>query len=293
MATSEATLGQTPDVYGQVHPIETPELIIRKMKEFEIELDKLPPKDKVHVVEAQKFCPHLLTDDFKLMFLRCEVFNSDLAAQRYCNYWTKRVDIFGPDRAFLPLTLDAGGALQDEETHIAFGLGVVTLLANAKDPKGRAVVYFDPSHLDRTKYTPKVLARTFWYIIHAALEDMEAQRYGVVLIADPGRAKFSQFDPAVPKIFLGSIRGALPVRMSGGHVIRPPPFFSVIYSIMKVFLSVQMRKRLRIHHGKVESIAETLQTKYGLNKVILPTTVGGSLTVQHNEWLKSRIASGL
>jgi hypothetical protein len=296
MSTSEATAGQTPDMYGQVHPIETPELIAQKLVEFETELSKLSSgtsSEKAHVTQAEALCPELLTDDFKLMFLRCEVFNADLAAKRYCKYWTNRVDIFGPDRAFLPLTLGVGGALQDDETHIALGLGVITLLSSANDPMGRAVVYVDPGKMDRTRYVPTVLVRAFWYVIHAAVEDGNAQRHGVVFISDPGRAKFSQFDQTFSKMFITSLKGALPVRLSCMHIVRPPGFFSIVFPIVKVFLSEQMRKRIRLHNGKVEMIAEAFQTKYGLKKDALPTTIGGSLKTQHIEWVESRKALGL
>jgi hypothetical protein len=77
--SSEATDGQIPDVYGQVHPIETEDLIARKQKEFEDELEKIPESEKQNMLKAQEKCPDLLTDDFKLKFLRCEVFNSDVS----------------------------------------------------------------------------------------------------------------------------------------------------------------------------------------------------------------------
>jgi hypothetical protein len=77
--SSEATEGQVPDIYGQVHPNETPELIARKQNEFETELDKLAAGSKKNLERAQERCPELLTDDFKLMFLRCEVFNADVS----------------------------------------------------------------------------------------------------------------------------------------------------------------------------------------------------------------------
>lgn len=74
--TSEATQGQVPDVYGQVHPVETDELIERKLREFDEEVEKLP--DKRNILSAQEKCPQFLTTEFKLMFLRSEVFNADV-----------------------------------------------------------------------------------------------------------------------------------------------------------------------------------------------------------------------
>lgn len=66
-----------PDQYGQIHPIETDELIAAKRQEFETELAKISEKQNVEM--AQQRCPELLTDDFKLMFLRCEVFQANVS----------------------------------------------------------------------------------------------------------------------------------------------------------------------------------------------------------------------
>jgi hypothetical protein len=81
--SSAATKGQVPDLYGQVHPNETPELIAQKQAEFETEIEKLPADTKESLLQAQERCPELLTHDFKLMFLRCEVFNADVSNVTY------------------------------------------------------------------------------------------------------------------------------------------------------------------------------------------------------------------
>jgi hypothetical protein len=77
--SSAATKGQVPDIYGQVHPNETPELIAQKQTEFDTEIEKLASDAKENLLQAQERCPELLTHDFKLMFLRCEVFNADVS----------------------------------------------------------------------------------------------------------------------------------------------------------------------------------------------------------------------
>ncbi len=77
--TSEATAGQIPDVYGQVHPLETKELLATKLQELEDELHQLPMEEKSEWMEALAKCPELVAEDFKLKFLRCEVFNSDVS----------------------------------------------------------------------------------------------------------------------------------------------------------------------------------------------------------------------
>jgi len=67
---------QQPDIYGQVHPTETPELLKQKLAEFDADVKKLPKDKTTSLIIAQKKCPDLLTDAFKLQFLRCEVFRT-------------------------------------------------------------------------------------------------------------------------------------------------------------------------------------------------------------------------
>ena len=81
--SSDATQGQKPDVYGQLHPLETEDLVYQKRKEFEDELAKIPHGQKKCLLQAQEKCPQLLNDDFKLKFLRCEVFNADVSERAY------------------------------------------------------------------------------------------------------------------------------------------------------------------------------------------------------------------
>ena len=92
MATSEATAGQEADQYGQYHPIETPDLIAQKRLEMEEELGKLSAKQLESLKQAEEKCPELLTDEFKLMFLRCEVFHADVSAKFVCVYVCRQMD---------------------------------------------------------------------------------------------------------------------------------------------------------------------------------------------------------
>lgn len=80
--SSEATAGQIPDVYGQVHPVETPELLAAKRLEMEVELEQIPPEEKQAWMQALAKCDEsLVGDEAKLKFLRCEVFNADVSSR--------------------------------------------------------------------------------------------------------------------------------------------------------------------------------------------------------------------
>jgi hypothetical protein len=88
-------------------------------------------------------------------------------------YWDKRLEIFGPDRAFLPLTLTGGGAL-GEGGIVALKRGFIRILPEKADPGHRIVLFGDPSLQDKTKYSTVEMAHAVWYMVHAALEDKQS-----------------------------------------------------------------------------------------------------------------------
>ena len=71
--------GKRGDVYGQVHPDESKEFCMAKLKQFELVLGGIPESEKESVCEAEARCPELLTPSFKLMFLRCDVFDVNVS----------------------------------------------------------------------------------------------------------------------------------------------------------------------------------------------------------------------
>ena len=212
LTMSAAISFSEPDQYGQMHPEENHELIAEKLIAFEGALKDIPPTEKENLIQAQTQCPHLLTEEFKLQFLRCEVFNETLAADRYVKYWDKRVAIFGPSKAFHPITQDA--ALKDDMA--TFDYGLVRLVVDSKtgkqvkDLSGRSIVFVDPSLQDKTKYTNQSMLRSIWYTLHAALEDEETQKRGMIFLVYPAKAKFHQFNRDLSKEITSSIKGCLP-----------------------------------------------------------------------------------
>jgi hypothetical protein len=328
MATREGTASD-PNQYGQTHPIETPDLLERKQKEFQVELDKIPDKEKKSVILALEKSPELLNEKFKLMFLRTEVFDanvrtrpffrkhecrtiprhssraillnffwffffSQLAAQRYCRYWEKRVEIFGPTKAFQPLTLK--DALCDDD--VALGLGAFQLVPNRHDPMGRGILFIDPSkqqqqHNDKRTYTAESMARAVWYFINASLEqDETVQQHGMIFLAWPHHAKFAQYDRGLTKLVFGSIQGALPTRLSAIHFCQPPAWFHIVFPIMKLFMTDRTKKRIKAHYGSTAEIVAKLEP-FGLSKDDLPEQLGGTIQLDVVKWLEQRRAAGL
>lgn len=274
------------DIYGHRHPIETPQLVEQKLKELDKALEEVEVADKEHFSKALEETEETNTS-FKLKFLRCEQFRVDDAAKRLLQYWAKRVEIFG-DKAYLPLT--QSGALKDEDEYLQRGF--VRLLPNVKDSQGRAIIYVDPSRQGEKKERIRTV-RALWYVMHAALEEESVQKYGFIMIADPREAKMSQTDTKLDKLNIQSVKGCLPVRIGAMHLCHMPAFFALIWPVVKVFLGAKLRKRIILHNGSVSHVLERLQKFGGLFQNQLPEQLGGSLVVDHKQWLADRKAKGL
>lgn len=285
---SESTPPNFNDMYGQTHPEETPEVISDGLKKLEEEIEKLKAEEKVDLNRAMERCPDLVNEKEKLKFLRCEVFNANLAAIRLARYWKRRVLIFGEKKAFLPLTLS--DALKDDE--VGLTMGFIRLIPNVKDPVGRAVVFGDPSRLKNPSNNRLSIQRAIWYVIHAALEDDSVQQKGVVMLMYPHNAKFSQIDRKLMKMNTESMKGCIPVRLSAFHICHPPKFFAIIFPLLKLFLGERLRKRIRVHSGSDKKVIEHLN-HFGLTKNELPSDLGGDIVLDNSGWLKERKDSGL
>jgi CRAL/TRIO domain len=286
---------QNPDMYGQIHPIETPELLRMKHDEFMSLLPtKLPSDIKTKTSSARnkmkdivgtdpKYPEWALKEDFVRMFLRCEVYNTELAVVRYVRYWEKRIEIFGPDRAYQPLTssIDVVGNSQpnnDEGEWEVANAGVINIINRSND---RTYLFLNPSRFDMTKYTRIGFVRTFWCIVHKVLmECHDVQKRGLICLSYPANAKLSQFDRHLMKMILDSLQGNLPVRLSAIHVCHPPLFFSkVIWPILQLLMSRRTRQRILVHSGSYDSVLETLTTQNSFSIDDLPQDIGGNRLV--------------
>lgn len=271
------------DVYGQRHPIENPGLIAKRLIAFEAAVEKLPRRKRTALERAKVECPQLLDDGFKLEFLRCECFCVKRAAIRYAKYWDRRLSVFGPEKAFLPLTLE--GALKDDE--VALSTGFISLVGDQKDSSGRSIFFGDPLKQNFDAYSTQSMIRAAWYILHAALENEGTQKKGLLVLADLKGASLSVIDHELIRVVALSAMGCIPIRISGLHGCYPPKVFWVILPILKVLLGERLSKRIKIHSGSNETVLANL-AKYGLEANAHPTQIGGDLVVNMDEWLEKR-----
>mmetsp|Transcript_16117 Transcript_16117/g.22474 ORF Transcript_16117/g.22474 Transcript_16117/m.22474 type:complete len:127 (-) Transcript_16117:668-1048(-) len=110
------------------------------------------------------------------MFLRATEFDATQAAEKMVQYWSRKVDLFGPDRAFRKLSiLDFE---EDEADLLALNGGGFQALPETDDA-GRAIFFSDRSPWTNNS---KSMVRVFWFMCHVLVEDEEAQKHGGVAL---------------------------------------------------------------------------------------------------------------
>jgi hypothetical protein len=256
-------------------PDETPLLIEQNLSEFAQALGEINDANKTKgYMMAKKRCPEECSDAFKLVFLRCEVFNIDRAVQRWLKYWDTRIKVFGEEKAFLPID-----ALDDatEEDKAALQMDYLQV-ADETDPDGRAILFFDFSK-ESCGIPSDSLLRAVWYQVHVALRKDSVQKHGVVVFTKTIN-KLSDWRPSLSKKIALAGKGVLPVRFAGMHYVNPPTLITVVMPIIRSVVGKKLRHRFYTHSGSTDEVLESL-SRFGLGtKERLPVMFGGNLDFQ-------------
>ena len=303
-----------PDLYGQTHPIESTALITTKLHEFNHEIlhassmqssasKKCSPSTTTEpkFLVAERTCPNITTPSFKLMFLRCECYDVQNAMKRYARYWEKRVELFGPLRAYQPITIES---LYVHNDHRPLELGSMQILEQPKSydttlpidtntPDERNMLWFDPSKLDPTQYSRESGCRAMWYLFHALLEDVQVQQRGMICINYSAHFSMKNRDPLFTRMCISSLQGCLPIRISVFHGCHPPPLYRLAARIMLFILGDRLRKRVIPHSGTNEHVISILRNKYNVSENYIPTDMDGNLALNPMDWIQRRKEAGL
>lgn len=278
---SEKLVKEEPDQYGQQHPIENSDVLEESLQLMNKEINKLSKTNWPDMYEAMEKCTVAKTDAHKLLFLRCEQFNADMAALRLANYWKQRVELFGSTAFESELTI----ASLSGDGSFALKTGFIQILTQ-KDSKGRAMAFIQPRNLSAS-YSRIGMLKALWYIVDILLKEVSAQQKGVVFLIDLTGSEMRHFDIPLVQMCAESIRGTLPLRMSAMHFCQPPFLFYLFSGVVKFALGERLRKRVYVHSQwwNKEDDQGSLQN-FGFTKDNIPRELGGELAVNHAYWVE-------
>ena len=228
---------------------ETPQLLETSLRDFAKQLEDL--EDCPDLRKAQKECPDIANDEsFHLMFLRTELFDVKLAAERYVKYWENRVTLWG-DKAFQELTLD------DDATAISYGfIGSV---------KGQdRVIYMRPGVIPKDRDIHSACRVAIFTTLQALRNSTEMQQKGALVLMDFHGV--TGYDKEFYDTYHRLAGDGFPLRVSLVGLVRPLPLMGIVVDIIKLMLKPKIRNRVKVirnddklaKHSGVESIKSLL-----------------------------------
>jgi len=243
--------------------------------------------------------PYSFVDDvdFRLRFLRCELFQVDKAVLRFINYLNLSYELFGA------MALKRVVRISDmSKAELRFIRKGNYQILPYRDRAGRSVLVMlggmDPKE-DIMEW-----AKCYFYVRDAVTRDsVESQRRGVVFVGDvsatmnrddSGRLlgissfKYSAHTYAMTKKMIASV----PSRIVAVHVCWPdiPGFrvFNLLNVLAKNASSSDYAMRVRVQVGKQTEMRYKLRG-YGIPIHLLPLTETGVIKVKYfKEWLRVR-----
>ena len=254
------------------------------LRRLDDELAKLPAHQTVVYREARTHNPHLVTDEVKMQFLDCEEGDVTLAAARLARHWETRLDVFGSDRCFLPMT--AEGAMRGQiEPMIRQGIDAVLPVT---DVTGRAIILVDGSKRNFDVYSFSQELQAMFYLVQSLADNDEMRKRGLVFLMDGRKMQRSHYSQKI-SIMSQVIFHCMPIRCRAFHVFPNWLVHYVLAPVIKRMIPKGLRMRLKFHHGTDDAILRELES-FNLPKSRLPVQLGGDVVTDMNQWAAERIA---
>ena len=248
------------------------------------EILKLPSSATAAYRQALAKCPGEVSVERRKAFLHCEDGNPSLAAQRLARYWDFRLEMFGPDKCFLPMTLT--GAMADEMMPMAERR--VFQLLPCKDKGGRSIILATLANRDFSIYSIEQEIMNLFYLIETIVATNQEPGRGIVTLIDGRNTNRKHYTRKFPK-YAQLFDNTFPVRIQAFHICHPSNvMFYIIHPIVKRFMPRRIRLRVKMHHGSTSEAIQSL-SEYNLTLDCLPMELGGNVRLDMNQFLMDRM----
>jgi len=252
----------------------------------------LESTDRTAFDMATKKCPDLLdAESAPERFFEASNRQYRATAENLSNYWSHRLETFGEDRAFLPLTVTGDGALS-KEVVAAMKCGAYTILRT--DEYDRPVLL-----IDQAKFCPlccektEIMTQTIFYLMNFLFSTSDqALSNGVVVVLAVDTSRFIEPNARTFKFLQEEI---IPIKIRSIHFLvhrKTPQVAPIMTAWLNVFSKWKNSLgRYTVHYGECEKEFTSRVAIYGLSRNHLPKRLGGSIdsTSKFLNWCKDRV----
>jgi len=277
-------------------PEETPELIQILLEKLVRELGTIPSHEKRMYELCQSRYGRKKSNeeggsyvndvDFRVRFLRCELFDAAKAARKLACFLDVVVDLFGEYALQRPIRLSD---FTEDELQ-AFRTGNLQLLP-FRDRSGRRIVVAVEGCAIQIESALRM--KILYYLLWVAGEDLETQLKGIVVIIWPVAdiaMEHLKHKERIIETQRKQLNGST-VRVCAFHFcVHDTPFFHLLKMIFAMSLDSERRSRLKFHVGRVIELQYLIKC-YGIPVDHIPLTGTGNVKTQNLRlWLKLRNA---
>ena len=249
------------------------------------ELMNLPAPESAAYNRAAVLCPNQVSDDRKLIFLEHENYNARLAAKTMAAYWTHRVQLFGPARAFLPMTVS--GAMKDEAVNMSDRH--LWAMVPVTDAAGRSIFYHTPGRRDFSQYSFEQEMQAMWYLFETVIENAISSKAGVVILSDLRNYTINSYSLKIATLFF-PLLSVLPTRVRAIHLCYPNPIVSALLPLSKRFMTRSLRLRLVVHEPSPITLCSSLNRYcFPADRIPADLGIGGGVVINHSSWMVNRL----
>lgn len=262
------------------------------MRNLDIELNsnKIPIELKKSYLKSQELYgkknkpAYVNSEEFRLRFLRCELFDVHTAALRMTKYLNLVSELFGEYTLQRPIRISDFS--KDELREFRKGRYQFLPYRDRAGPHGRRILSVFPDE-EWEKMSPVLRTKIWLYLTYVVADDIEAQKHGIVLLI-----WFDSSWKNVSKIPMYSKQSSrvltLGIRTSSVHVCSPDtPLHRFRRSIMMLRLGSE-KSRVNLHIGKYVELRYILQS-FGIPVGYIALSFTGKVKEKYvKEWIRTR-----
>lgn len=147
-----------------------------------------------------------------------------------------------------------------------------------RDASGASIVMFTASKHSPLQSCHKITLQAMVYQLDIAMDDMKAQRSGIVFIYNMSQSKYSNFDYELSQKILSLLKGAYPARLKKVLIVMAPLWFKAPFKILRLFVREKLRDRV--------FMVGVSQISHHIPLSALPVELGGNVKHDHQKWLQ-------